>query len=82
MPRKIRKDSTEEVTKIVKETLNYSKLLVDTISEDNLKLFLYSNNSTDIYEKFISGFNRVSNKNSYFNFMEKNKSDLFNKIGT
>lgn len=61
---------------------NYSKLLVDNISEDNLKLFLYSNNSTDSYEKFISGFNRESNKNSYFNFMEKNKSDLFNKIMT
>ncbi len=59
---------------------NYSKLLVDVISEDNLKLFLYTNNSTEIYEKFISGFNRISNKDSYFNFMEKNKSDLFNKI--
>lgn len=69
------KDSTEE-----NYYFNYSKLLVDTISDDNLKLFLYTHNATDIYEKFVSGFNRVSNKDSYFNFMEKNKSDLFNKI--
>ena len=39
------KDSTEE-----NYYFNYSKLLVDTISDDNLKLFLYTHNATDIYE--------------------------------
>lgn len=59
---------------------NYSKLLVDTISEDNLKQFLYSNNANRLWNKFVTGFNRQMNKDSYFSFMDSNIYDIILKI--
>lgn len=59
---------------------NYSKLLVDSISEDNLKLFLYSDNVNSIWNKFVTGFNRKMNKDSYFSFMDSNIHDIISKI--
>lgn len=59
---------------------NYSKLLVDTISEDNLKQFLYSNNANRLWNKFVTGFNRQMNKDSYFSFMDSNIHDIILKI--
>ncbi|MBR0370601.1 MAG: Eco57I restriction-modification methylase domain-containing protein [Methanobrevibacter sp.] len=58
----------------------YSKLLVDTITDDHLKSFLYSDNVNELWDKFHAGFNRKMNKDSYFSFMNSEIHDIISKI--
>lgn len=58
----------------------YSKLLVDNITNDSLKSFLYSDNNNVLWDKFNAGFNRKLNKDNYFSFMNFEIHDIISKI--
>lgn len=58
----------------------YSKLLVDNITDDNLKSFLYSDNVNELWNKFDACFNRKMNKDNYFSFMNSDIHDIISKI--
>jgi len=59
--------------------LNYSQLMEDDITKDQLIQFLYTD-SNEISKKFKAGFNREMNKNEYLRFLEKDKYHLLAKI--
>ncbi|WP_295722620.1 Eco57I restriction-modification methylase domain-containing protein [uncultured Methanobrevibacter sp.] len=69
------KDSTKE-----NYHFKYSKLLVDNITDDNLKSFLYSDNVNELWNKFDAGFNRKMNKDNYFSFMDSDIYEVISKI--
>lgn len=63
-----------------KYEFNYSELLDKNINEDILYKFLFSNEPSDKYFKFKSIHDRVTFKDDYFVFLEKNISNIVEKI--
>lgn len=59
---------------------DYKKVLNDKISKKQVNNFLNSDSNSDISVSFKATFNRKDNENNYFNFVEKNKSKILNKI--
>ncbi|MCQ2738290.1 MAG: N-6 DNA methylase [archaeon] len=60
-------------------SFNYAKLLEDKISKKQVNEFLHSKDTVNCL-RFKAAFNRKDNKDSYFNFMEKDLSKLLDKI--
>jgi len=64
----------------IKFKLNYSKLFNKNININGLNEFLYSDEKSDDYNKFLSNFNRNIFKDEYFTFLESSISDVIEKI--
>lgn len=60
--------------------LSYSKLYNKTINVNELNEFLYSDENSDNYNKFLSNFNRKLFKDDYFTFLESSIANVIEKI--
>lgn len=64
----------------IKFKLNYSKLFNKNINLNELNEFLYSDDNSNDYHKFLSNFNRKLFKDEYFTFLESSIANVIEKI--